>query len=215
VIRRRRALVTAGLAAVVGLTGMSAVRGYSDTVSRQFGPLEPVLVTTGSLDAGTVLDPRRVERSMERRRIPARFAPTDPLELPSAAIGLETRVDLPAGSYVTSAVLGPPAGDGAGRGSAAAGMVPVEVSVHGVGALPGRGRRVDVLVSDRDGLGAAAGTKVAARSAILLDLSVDQEVGTQPGTGRVTLGLSRRAAVGLVDADAAGKRITVIPVPAR
>lgn len=214
-IRRRRALVTAGLAAVVGLTGMSAVRGYSDTVSRQFGPLEPVLVTTGPLDAGTVIDPRRVEQSMERRRIPARFAPTDPIELPSAAVGLEARVDLPAGSYVTSAVLGPPAGERAGSGSAATGMVPVEVAVHGVGALPGRGRRVDVLVSDRDGIGAAAGTRVAARSAILLDLSVEEEVGALPGTGRVTLGLDRRAAVRLIDADAAGRRITVIPVPAR
>jgi hypothetical protein len=194
---------------------MSAVRGYSDTVSRQFGPLEPVLVTIGPLEAGTVLDPRRAERSMERRRIPARFAPAGPLGFPSEAVGLETRVDLPVGSYVTSAVLGPPAGDRAGRGDAAAGVVPVEVSVHGVGALPGRGRRVDVLVSDGDGIGSAAGTRVAARSAILLDLSVDQEAGAQPGTGRVTLGLDRRGAVRLVDADAAGRRITVIPVPDR
>lgn len=213
--RRRRALVTAGLAAVTGLVGMSAARGYSDTVSRQFGPLRPVVVTTGPLEAGTVLDQRKVEGSMEQRRIPARFAPSGPLGIPAETVGLETRVDLPAGSYVTSAVVGPPGGTDQGGGVPAAGMIPVEVSVHGVGALPGRGRRVDVLVSNRLETGSSAGTRVAARSAVLLDVSVAEEVGAQPGTGFVTLGLDRRAAVRLVDAEAAGRRITVIPVPDR
>jgi len=212
VSRRRRALFTAALAAMAGLAGMTAVRGYSDTVSRQFGSLRPVVVTTGPLSAGTVLDPRRTERSMERRRIPARFAPSGPLSSPSEAVGLETVVDLPAGSYVTTAVVGPSGEGRGGDGISLRGVVPVEVSVHGVGALPGRGRRVDVLVSDQDGFGSASGTRVAARSAVLLEVSVAGEVGAQPGTGLVTLGLDRRAAVRLVDAEAAGRRITVIPV---
>lgn len=213
--RRRRALITAGLAAVAGLTGMSAARGYSDTVSRQFGQLRPVVVTTGRLEAGTVLDRRKVAGSMEQRRIPARFAPSGPLGTPAETVGLETLVDLPAGSYVTSAVVGPPGGPGNGDGVSATGMIPVEVSVHGVGALPGRGSRVDVLVSNRLETGSSAGTRVVAKSAVLLDLSVAAEVGSEPGTGLVTLGLDRRAAVRLVDAEAAGRRITVIPVPDR
>ena len=40
------------------------------------------------------------------------------------------------------------------------------------------------------------------------------EGGTEPGPGRVTLGLARPAAIRLVDAEASGRRITLIPVRA-
>lgn len=212
---RRRAVLTAGLAALVGLAGMTAVRGYSETVSRQFGALRSVVVTTTPLEAGTVIDPQRAGQTLEGRRIPMRFAPSGSLELSSDAVGLEALVDLPSGSYMTTSVLSSPDGSGRRAGGSWTGLVPVEVTVHGVGALPGRGRRVDVLVSSAESFGRDSGTTLAARSALLVDVSATTEVGSAPGTGLVTLGLDRREAIRLVDAEADGRRITVIPVPTR
>lgn len=213
--RHRRAVITTVLAAVAGLVGMSLAGDFSESASNRFGPLEPVVVTTEFVPAGSVLDSSRAELSMERRRIPALFAPSGSFVLPSQVIGLEARVDLAPGSYVTSASFAPPGGKRKESGGPPRGVVPVEVSVHGVGAIPGPGRRVDVLVSSPDGPGGAPDTEVAARSALLLELAPEDEVGSEPGTGRVTLGLSRRAAIGLVDAEAAGRRITLIPVRVR
>lgn len=209
--RNRRALATAALAAVAGVAGVTLAGEYSDSASRQYGALRPVVVMTESLSAGTILAPERVGRSVEVRRIPVRFAPAGAFVTPGQVAGLRTRVDLVPGSYLTAAMVGPPEIRKGREAGPRRGIFPVEVSVHGAGALPGRGRRVDVLVSRPDAIGGDPGTRVAARSAVLLDLAPQTEVGAEPGTGRVTLGLSRRAAIGLVDAEAAGRRITLIP----
>lgn len=210
--RRRRGVLTVALAAAAGLAGTALARNYSEDVSRQFGPLRPVVVSRMELREGVAIDPARAGRLLESRRIPIRFVPAGSFRTSSEVVGLHPKVDLPAGSYVTSGVVGPPA-DGAGFGtSAGRNLVPVEVSVHGAGALPGRGQRVDVLVSRSDLGGQAAKTSVVARSAVLLDFSSGAGVGTEPGTGRVTLGLGRGAAIRLVGAEAAGSRITLIPI---
>ncbi len=209
--RNRRALVTAALAVIAGLAGVTVAGDYSDSASKRFGPLRPVVVTTEAVPSGTVLDQKRAARSLEVRRIPARFAPAGYFPVDSQVIGLLAKVDLAPGSYLTSALVGPPPVGRRPAGPARTGQVPVEVSVHGIGALPGRGRRVDVLVSAPDPTRSGADTKVVARAAVLLDLSPAAEVGSEPGTGRVTLGIGRRQVIGLVDAEAAGRRITLIP----
>lgn len=212
--RNRRALVTAVLAAVAGLAGMALAGSYSETASKRFGTLRPVVVAIEPLPAGTTISPERARRSVEARRIPARFAPSGSFALPTQLIGLRTAVELPPGTYVTSVMVGPPEAGAARRGRVPKGVVPIELSVHGAGALPGRGRRVDVLVSTPDATGKDSDTTVAARRAVLLDLASGTEVGSEPGTGRVTLGLARPAAIRLVDAEASGRRITLIPVRA-
>ena len=209
--RNRRALVTAALAVVAGLAGVAVAGNYSDSASKRFGPLRPVVVMTEQLPSGTVLDPDRVRRSVGVRRIPVRFAPAGSFVARSEVIGLRARIDLTPGSYLTAPMVGPPESGSGRRAGPPEGVVPVEVSVHGAGALPGRGRRVDVLVSVPDSTGGDPDTSVAARSALLLELAPVAEVGAEPGTGRVTLGLGRRAAIRLVDAEAAGRRITLIP----
>ena len=210
--RNRRALVTAALGAVAGLAGMALAGNYSDTASKRFGALRPVVVAIAPLPAGTTISPDRARQSVETRRIPARFAPTGSFGAPAELIGLRTAVELAPGTYVTSAMFGAPDAGSKRRGRVPKGVVPIELSVHGAGALPGRGRRVDVLVSTPDATGGDSDTTVAARGAVLLDLAPGTEVGTEPGTGRVTLGLARRAAIRLVDAEASGHRITLIPV---
>ena len=212
--RNRRALVTAALAAVAGLAGVALAGSYSDTASKRFGALRPVVVATEPLPAGMTITTDRARRSVETRRIPARFAPSGSFALPTQLIGLRTAVELSPGTYVTSAMVGPPEAGSERRGRVPRGVVPVELSVHGAGALPGRGRRVDVLVCTPDATGNDSDTAVAARGAVLLDLAPGTEVGTEPGTGRVTLGLARPAAIRLVDAEASGRRITLIPVRA-
>ena len=210
--RRRRGVLTVVLAAAAGLTGMALARNYSEDVSRQFGPLRPVVVSRTELREGIVIDPTRAGRLLERRRIPIRFAPAGSFRNSADVVGLRPKVDLPAGSYVTSGVVGPPGG-GPGLGAPVdRRLVPVEVSVHGAGALPGRGQKVDVLVSRSNLAGQGADTSVVARSAVLLDFASEASVGTEPGTGRVTLGLGRSAAIRVVGAEAAGSRITLIPI---
>ncbi len=191
---------------------MALAGNYSETASKRFGSLRPVVVAIEPLPAGTMISPERARRSVETRRIPARFAPSGSFGLPTQLIGLRTAVELAPGTYVTSAMVGPPDPGSERRGSVPRGLVPIELSVHGAGALPGRGTRVDVLVSTPDAIGNDADTTVAARGAVLLDFAPGTEVGTEPGAGRVTLGLARRAAIRLVDAEASGRRITLIPV---
>lgn len=209
--RNRRALITAVFAVVAGLAGVAVAGDYSETASRRFGPLRPVVVMTGPVPSGAVLENDRIRRSTEVRRIPVRFAPAGAFTTQADVIGLRARIDLAPGSYLTAAMVGPREVRGQRRAGPPKGVVPVEVSVHGAGALPGRGRRVDVLVSAPDAVGGDPDTTVVARSALLLALAPASEVGTEPGAGRVTLGLGRQAAIRLVDAEAAGRRITLIP----
>ena len=208
-IRRKRLLVTAGAASIAAMTGAITVAGYTDSVSGRFGSLRPVVVTTASIEGGRKITPREVAGSMQIRRIPSRFAPAGVLTDPSGAIGLQAVTDVPAGAYLSSHLIAPPGRTGAtGRSRPMRGLHRVEVTVEGAGAIVPQVRRFDVLLTPLDDRGGFGPTRVAARSAVVIARAPVEQA--DPSSARVTLGVSRRQAVDLIDAEARGARLTLL-----
>ena len=85
----------------------------------------------------------------------------------------------------------------------------MEISVAGAGALTGAGR-VDVLVTTDNDRGGGK-TVVAARKVPLIAVGRGGQSEAGPGLTEVTLGLTRRQAIRLVDAETFARRITVLP----
>ena len=146
--------------------------------------------------------------------MPVRFAPPAALAAPAEALGLAPVVAVPAGSYLLATQLRSPR---AGRGGArlGRGRRPVEIVVGGAGALSAFGAqpvgsRVDVVVTtEPDGAGEGR-SYVAAPGVPLLALGPGGEGG--PGEANATLGLTRRQALRLIEAESFARRVTVIPV---
>lgn len=212
----RRARAVAFLLASLGAAVAAAAiaQGYGDRVARGYGELRPVLVATAPLPAGKPLDGEVAARALEARRVPVRFVPPGALAAPAEALGLAPTALVPAGSYLLAAQLRPPRAEGEG-GRMAHGRRPVEIEVDGAGALvaakaqPG-GARVDVLVTtEPDGSGAGR-TYLAAARVPLLALGPSAE--GEEGRAAATLGLTRRQALRLIDAESFARRVTVIPV---
>jgi hypothetical protein len=215
VSRRRRAAVLVVAAAAAAGLGVALVSGYSNSVSQSYGRLRPVVVVTGLLAGGELLTPRILRDRTEIRQVPARFVPARALPAPDRALGFEPQGPLAAGSYLTAGILRRPEGDRPGKPRIARGRVPVELTVSGAGALSGpgtasgRGRMVDVLVTEEGRIGGRGKTRIAALRVPLLTV-----VGSDPagaGTSRVVLGLTRSQAISLIDAESFARRLTVLP----
>lgn len=206
--RRRRALLMLVAAAAAGLLAATLVGGYSRTVAESYGDLRTALVLTRDLAPGRKITARVAEASLEARQIPARFLPAGSIADPTRAVGLEPVGPLPAGSYLTAPALRVPEKDRpvlpAGRG-----RHPVEISVSGAGALAGAGL-VDVLVTSDDDRGGGS-TTVAASKVPLIAIGTSGRSEAGPGLTEVTLGLTRRQAIELVDAESFARRITILP----
>ncbi len=208
--RRRRAALMLLAAVGAGLLAVSLVGGYSSSVAESYGELRPVVVLTRSLPAGQRISPKVATGSLEVRRVPVRFAPAGALGGPGQAVGLETVAGLPAGSYLTDTGLRAPGSDRPKRPPVARGRHPVELSVAGAGAVNGGGR-VDVLVTSEGERGEGR-TRVAARRVPLIEIGPSGQSEAGPGLTRVTLALTRRQAIRLIDAESFARRITVLPV---
>jgi hypothetical protein len=88
--------------------------------------------------------------------------------------------------------------------------VPVELTVSGAGVLSGAGRLVDVLVTHEGRIGGQGETRVVAERVPLIAVSgPDPDAG--PGLSKVVLGLTRRQAIELIDAESFARRVTVLP----
>jgi Flp pilus assembly protein CpaB len=209
--RRRRSfwfLLAAGLAAV---TAAAIADGYGESVARGYGELRPVVVAAGELAAGEPIDPA----TLELRRVPVRFTPPGALGSPAEAAGMEAAATVPAGSYLLAAQLRPPrsAGElGAGLG---AGRRPVEIAVSGadallVGGAQPVGSAVDVVVTTEPSGAGGGRTYVAARAVPLLALGPGEE--GAGGAAAATLGLTRKQALALIDAQSFARRVTILPV---
>lgn len=209
-------MTTAGAASVAAVTGVVTVGGYADSVTGRYGPLRPVVVTTSVIEGDRTLTPRVIKRSTQLRRIPSRFVPAGTLADSSGAIGLESVADLPPGSYLASGLLRPP--DRPVRPASRAvsrGLRPVEVTVHGAGAIPPQGGRFEVLVTPLDDRSGTGRTRVVTRSAAMIGRAspASPEAGSTSTT--VTLAVPRRHAIRLIDAEARGERLTLLAVDRR
>jgi len=207
--RRRRALLMLLAAVGAGLLAATLVGGYSSSVAGSYGELRPVAVLTRGLVPGEVISPRVAASSFELRQIPARFVPAAAVSDPRQAVGMVPVGPMPAGSYLTGPSLEPPGSGKPKRPSPGRGRHAVELSVAGAGALSGSGK-VDVLVTTDNDRGGGE-TVVAARKVPLISIGQSGRSEVGPGLTEVTLGLTRRQAVQLVDAQTFARRITVLP----
>jgi len=137
---RRRAVLLAGLAALLGGLAARSVHEREAALRGALGPSAPILVTRRALHAGAPLAAARPVLRM----LPRRFTPPDALVSATALAGARAAVALPAGSYVTAATLrrpgalAPPIGPGERVAEVVAQADPAAV-------VPGA--HVDVLVT--------------------------------------------------------------------
>jgi len=219
VSRRARAVGFAAAAAVCA--GLAAAATGGDGSAAGLGELRQVLVATGTLPAHRRLSDRIVKRSVELRRVPARFVPPDALADATQALGRRPAVAIPAGGYLVASQFAPVAAAAReGEPRLAHGRRPVEIAVTGAGALAdsrmGPGRRVDVVVTTEPTTGAGGGrTFVAARAVGLLDLRPGgggaEPVQTAAGESWVaTLALTRAQALRLIHAQSFAREVRLI-----
>ena len=99
--RRRRGIVLAGLALVLGGLAASDVAGREAALRERLGPLVAVVVTQRPLDPGA----RLRASDLGVRRVPQRFAPAGAFARPEELIGEQVGAPLGAGSDITAAAL--------------------------------------------------------------------------------------------------------------
>ena len=182
--RRRRGIVLAGLALLLGGLAASDVAGREAALDRRLGPLVDVVVARDALPAGTRLTAAR----LAVRRVPARFAPRGAFGAPGDLVGQRVRVAVPGGADLLAGALdtGRAASPGAPvrRGERVADVV---AGASSQGLEPGA--RVDVVVT-REGRGGAEGRTVLA----LEDVEV---LGVRPAPAAAGEGGAPRVAASL------------------
>jgi Flp pilus assembly protein CpaB len=213
--RRRRALAFLLLALVAAAGAAAIADGYGESAIRGYGPLRPVVILAADIGPGERIGPRRIERSLDRRRVPQRFAPPGALAAPEEALGLVARAPLPAGSYLLGAQLGLDRGGRTEGPRLGGGRRPVEIAVSGADALlsagPASGSKVDIVVTSEPAGTGPGRTYVAAARVPLLALRPGGE-GPGPGTTTAaTLGLTRRQALRLIAAESFARKVTLLP----
>jgi Flp pilus assembly protein CpaB len=215
-VSRRGRAIAFGLAALACAALAASVAGrYRSGVTAQYGGLRPVVVAASDLEPGRTIGPGVAARSLVVRRVPARFVPPGALRRTADALGQAPGALVPAGSYVLRAQLAPPAPVEPVSAPAGRGRRPVQVGVTGaeallVGGASPEGSRVDVVISERSGLGRRARTYVAADGVRLLALS------GPPGPGEgwsATLALTRPQALELIAADAGAREVRLLARP--
>jgi len=161
---RRRALLLGGLALVLGGLAASSVAGREAALSRRVGSLVDIVIARRPIAAGA---PVRAA-ALAVRRVPERFAPSDPVQSPDSVSGLKATVDIPAGTDLTNALVGDgrprPAGPAIGRGQRVA-----EIVALGSPALVTPGSRVDVLVTSEPHAGEGGEAVLALEDVEVLD----------------------------------------------
>ncbi len=198
--RRRRAVVLALLAVVLGGLAASDVAGREAALRRSLGAPVTVLVTRGEVAAGDRLD--RVGLAV--RQVPARYAPDGAFGARGDIAGLKAAVAIPAGTDLTPAVVADPAEMAQAAVPVSPGERVADVVALGSPSLVVRGSRVDVLVTRDDG-DARGETSVALEDAEVLAAAPAPEGAGRPGDGpRVALSLrvKLRDAVYLASAQA-------------
>ncbi len=217
---RRRALVLGVLALLCAALSAGAAAHSGAGADAGLGPLRTVVVAERPLERGSRLGAPAVAKHLVSREIPALFAPPDALADPAAAAGSRTAVRVPAGSYLTAAILArrPPHGEH-GPSSLPAGLRPVEVEVSGGPAgsssgLPRPGSRVDVLAADEPGSTTDPRVHVLARDVRLLSLTPvpADESGGDPTAGGwlATLALDRPRALAVIEADNYAREVRLL-----
>jgi Flp pilus assembly protein CpaB len=218
--RRARAVAFLVLAAGCAALAATVANGYGSSLARSFGPLREVVVASRDLPAGVPIGAAEVSRSLEVRRIPARFIPPGALSATQGALGREPGAIVPTGSYLIAAQLRlPGAPRASGDPQLPHGRRPVEIAVGGGGALLAtggspEGSRVDVVVITEPRGPGPGNTYVAAEGVPLLALAQQDPSGPGPALGwSATLALTRDQALALIEAESFARGVRLLPRP--
>ena len=210
--RRARAIAFLAAALVCALLAAALAGRYRSSVESRYGELRPVLIAAVELPAGKAIAPGKLAQALAVRRVPARFVPPGALRNPEEAVGRAPAAIVPAGSYLLAAQLVWPAPE-TPQVAAGAGRRPLQVEVLGgealvAGGASPEGGKVDVVVSRRSGLGDKGDAEIAATRVELLALAGPEG----PGDGwSATLAVSRSEALQLIEAQAGGGEIRLLP----
>lgn len=224
-MRRRVRAIAFGCAAIA-CAGLAAAMagGYRQDLQSELGPLRSVVVARARIPPNHAIASREVERLLEVRRVPERFAPAGALAMPQQAAGRRPAAPIPAGSYVLAAQLRDPGSrrDRTDRAPLGPGRRPVEIAVTGAEALAARGtdptgQHVDVVVTTEPGARTGRGrTYVAAAGVRLLGLSQSASESpadySMPGAEAwtATLALTRSQALRLIQAESYARGVRLI-----
>jgi pilus assembly protein CpaB len=208
--RRRRALLLAGLALLLGGLAASDVASREAALAERIGPAIPVVVAREAIPAGTALEARR----LAVRQVPARFAPRGAFAAPEALAGLEATVPIPAGSEIVAGMAGADGGRLAGGAPVRHGERVAEVVAAGSPELVRPGGRVDVLVTREPRPGRAGGTVLALEDVeVLAAAPAPAAGGDAEAGGRVaaSLRVTLRQAVFLAAAGSFAREVRLLP----
>jgi pilus assembly protein CpaB len=208
VTRRRRALLLAGLALLLGGLAASDVSSRESALRKGLGPSVGVVVARSELTAGSTI--RR--ESLSVREVPARYAPRGAVADPDALVGLRLSADVAAGQELLPALVGTPGGSPAAGPAVAKGERVAEVVAAAPTGLVVPGGRVDVLVTRDDRPGAPGRTVLALEDVAVLTVASAPAAETG-GTARVaaSLRVTLRQAVYLAAAQAFAQELRLLP----
>lgn len=206
--RRRRGIVLAGLALLLGALAASDISGREAALRREVGPLVDVVVAGRPLRAGAALR----SGDLAIRRVPARFAPAGAVARPADLVGLRLAGPVPAGADLTPAAIDRGA-DAAPGAPVRAGERVVDVVATGAASAILPGSHVDVLVT-RERTGAGAGrTRLALEDVEVLAARAVPAPSTEPAAPRVAAALrvTLRQAVYLAAAQSFARELRLLP----
>lgn len=205
---RRRAVLLAALAVLLGTLAASDVAGREAALEARIGRPVPVVVLRADVPRGRPL--RRGDLAV--RRVPARFVPAGSYARTGDLTGLRAAVDLPGGTDLVPALLD----DGSAAEAPGAPVRPgervAELTARGSAELVTAGSRVDVLVTRRAGDGRGS-TELALEDAEVLAVQPAGDEGTSVPGPRVAVSLRTtvRQAIALAAAEGLGHELRVLP----
>ncbi len=206
--RRRRGLLLAGLALLLGSLAASDISGREAALRRQVGPLVDVVVAAHALPAHRSLRPG----DLAVRRVPRRFAPSGVAVRVTDLVGLKLVNPLAAGADVTPAAIDreTPAAPGA---PVRAGERVVDVVATGAASAIVAGGRVDVLVTRDSGAAGGGRTRLALEDVEVLSARPVAAATTEPSAPRVAAALrvTVRQAVYLAAAQSFARELRLLP----
>jgi pilus assembly protein CpaB len=206
--RRRRALLLAGLALLLGGLAASDVASRESALREQLGPAVGVVVARTEIAAGD----RLTRDALAVREVPERYAPRGAVSDPGALVGMRVRADVGAGQELLPALV---AGSEDARSSGPAVRAGERVAEVVAAAPAGQvvpGTRVDVLVTRDERPGSTGRTVLALEDVEVLAAS-GAPAAESEGTARVaaSLRVTLRQAVYLAAAQAFARELRLLP----
>jgi pilus assembly protein CpaB len=208
VSRRRRALLLAGLALLLGGLAASDVASRESALREQLGPSVGVVVARADIASGA-----RLTRAMLAvREVPERYAPRGAVGDPAALVGLRVHADVASGQELLPGLVGG-AEDASAPGPAVrAGERVAEVVAAAPAGQVVPGTRVDVLVT-RDERPGSTGRTVLALEDVEVLAAAGAPAAEADGAARVaaSLRVTLRQAVYLTAAQAFARELRLLP----